>query len=298
MVNPVLVRLKRPSDGCRSFSPNPLAAASGSGDNYRIRVNLLPSSRKMNHLTSLRPKVKLERFDFSPCVLPGAEFEPKAEVILIDHETDDEALREGDPEAIANAKRILAGVRAAARPNASVGWYGWPFPLNENDVEPLARVFGPLLERADFLAPCCYVANAEDERTELRGYLFDECVARMSPRVTWEMERYGVVSEWTLDSQTRCDDRMIGDQIRACDRADCDAMYLWSGMDYRVNVAKKSAPFGHPLYQVVNECRAELLGNYGFRVYSWKPREVDREHALHAKRLAKRFADAWDAIAV
>lgn len=249
------------------------------------------------HYTNLKPPQALEGFQFSPCVAPGHEFNRRVDVILIDHENDDDALREGDPEAIAKAKRIIAGVRAAARPTARIGWYGWPFPLNEADVEPLAEVFGPLLELADFLAPCCYVGSNDDDRTELRGYLFDECVARMSHKVVWEMDRYGVVSDWTLDSQTKCTDAMVGDQVRAAVRADCDALYVWSGMPYRVGHAKKNVAFGHHLYGIVNECRAELLGNYWFQVYSWKPREVDREYQRHAERLAKRFAGAWDEIA-
>lgn len=249
------------------------------------------------HLTNLRPKARIDGFEYAQCLMPGHDVDVEADVILIDHEEDNDAIVEGDPKAIAEAKALIAGVRAAAKPTARLGWYGWPFPLEEADVEPLARVFSPLIELADFLAPCCYVGSKDDDRTELRGYLFDECIARMPHRIVWEMERYGVVADWTLDSKTQCTDAMVGDQVRAAVRADCDSLYLWSGIPPRVWAAKLKAPYGHPAYQAVNMARAELLGNYGFRVYSWGKREVDREYQRHAERLAKRFAGAWDEIA-
>lgn len=251
----------------------------------------------MLHLTNLNPRSLPKGIHFACCVRPQDDIPADARYVLIDHEADNDAIREGHRDAIDKAKSVIAGVRGKAA-GAQVGWYGWPFVMDEDDLEANAVAFKPLLELADFLAPCCYVGSATDENTEFRGHLFDECIGRMNSSRVLFMERIGVVCDWTLDSKHKCDDGQVAEQVSAANRADCDAIYVWSGLPYRVWAASLNVPFGHAAYDAVNRARGELLGTYGFRLRKWSSATIAAEYQREANRVANRFLREWNEQAI
>lgn len=245
----------------------------------------------MKHFTNLNPRSAIPAFAFAPCWMPHYPVSDRAKLLLVDHETDNEAIERGDPAAVAKAKEIFADARAKA-PHAQLGWFGWPFCLQQSEVPAKALAWADMVAMADYLAPCCYAGHAADTLIAKRGKWFDDCIAIMGPSAVAK-PRVGVVCEWTLDSKHRCTEAQIAAQIEAARIADCDCLYVWSGLPARIHAANMVAEYGMPSYDAINMARAELLGNYGFRIREWSASAVAGEYARVAKVICARFAKAW-----
>lgn len=240
------------------------------------------------HLTNL-PAVA-PSFFHAPCTIPafpGAS--TSATLVLIDHETDNDRLEAGDPDAVSSALAIIADYRRRY-PRAALGWFGLPFPREEAQVAPFAKSMEPLLAAADFVAPCCYSANASEtgDAVSGRGRLFAKCMALMHRNVR-RLPRFGVVCPWHLDSSAAAGTASLLAQCRASRAAGCRSLYVWDGVADRVRVASDHV---HPS---VNQARAWLLGSYGFRVTDWSdPSQIQREYERYAESTLRAFSFALD----
>lgn len=231
-------------------------------------------------------------FTFAPAFVPGEDFDRRAKYVMLDHETENGAIEDGDIDAIWRAIGVVASVCAST--TAKIGAYGWPYPREEGHVGKFADNFSPMLRYCHWLAPCCYVYSADEDadRPEYRGDLFARCVGWMGKSIA-SRPRWGVVSDWTNDSRSPCDDAMFLRQCRAARRAGCREIYVWSGMAYRVWAARMQVGPAHTAWMNVQRARTELLGLWNFAVSSWTPAEIDREYVAKSSAVLSRFLAAW-----
>lgn len=182
--------------------------------------------------------------------------------VLIDHESEDEAIGRGDPDAVRRA--ITAFEEAKAKTRAKLGWYGWPYPLNAQDEKRLARAFAPLVALADFAAPCCYVNG--DGNAPGRAVHWDNCVSSFlgtKPIIA-------VVSDGMLGRDGACSGEERAEQAEAARICRADGYYVWSGLPDRVRRVAQwlNSPWlndsSHPDYMTCRRARDELLNRWGF----------------------------------
>lgn len=222
----------------------------------------------------------------SPCIAPQTTEIPSADWVMIDHESEDEAIGNSDEQAIARAFGYLDALRKATK--AKLGWYGWPYPNNEDDIPRLAQAFDALLLEADWIAPCCYATG--DGRAFDRAKLCRSCLqwagASKKPCI-------GVVCPGLLNSERIATDAEIAEQVHAARTVGASSIYVWSSMDYHVWASTVNVDQGHPAYQQMHRSRATLMGKWGFSVPAWTPEAVGLEYRNKSRDILTAFARAW-----
>lgn len=237
---------------------------------------------------------------YAPCVAPYAQFPFESDMVVLDHEEDNGAIEMGVSDALRKAHEIVSDTRRRMRSGARLACYGWPFPRDVSQATAFAPLFAGLLRKADYLAPCCYAASADEEPDAIvrRGALYSECVARM-PREVWAKRRFGVVSDFPLDSGSPCSERQVRAQCLAARVAGCDSLYVWSGLPHRVWQATRVS-VDPQVRSAIRAARLMLDEKWGFDMAgrhgdpdAWTNDDIQRRYAAVAKRIARMFMNAW-----
>ena len=241
------------------------------------------------HLTTL--PIGIRGWTRAPSVALGTTEIPNAGWLMLDYENDNGILEEGPrneryADVIERATLELNRFRNLTR--ARIGWYGWPYPRNEEQAVTFAKHFGPIVRQADWLAPCCYAQHEPIE--ERYGELFALCVTAMQCK---KRPRFGVVSDWMLDSSRAVTWAEAVRQCRAARAAGCGSLFVWSGVDYHVWAAKLNHSDNPTVMDTINRSRATLLGSWGFRISEWTEANIEREHVRVGAQIVGMFAQAW-----
>ncbi len=241
-------------------------------------------------MTNLRAR---RGWTHTPCVhLLLTDKPTKSRYIAIDDgDRWDAKILNGDAEAIARAEKAFRKIRKL-NPIAKIGWYGWPFPLNEADVARWGTVeMSRLIVLADINFPCCY--SAGDGRAVERAKLADPMLVTNVPTVAF-------VCESLIDSSRFCTDDEIHEQCEAAHALGADSIYVWTGIAYRLwlmqvwrdNPAVCNDP-DNPIYQTVRGGHADLLGLYGVGCDPMDKRSCDEAEGRYADALLGKFSKAW-----
>lgn len=233
-------------------------------------------------LTNLPP---LNGFQHAPCVAPGTDVIAASKFVLIDHESDDALIEEGDDTAIARAGMIISRIRDVTR--AKLGWYNWPqvYRTDREHIANAASQFGPLVAKADWFAPSCY--SFRDGRTCERAAVYAECLAIVPAR----RPVIACVSDGiAVGEGGACTPEEIVEQVAAARVVGATGLYVWSGLEYRASIASMLVEQGHPAELHVQKARADLLGIWNFTIRSWDRKSVLAEYRRVSGNILTAFA--------
>ncbi len=239
------------------------------------------------HMTNIA--VTAQGWKTAPCLALGTTEFPASGHVMIDHETENGIIEDGQPNDVARvAARCNAEMlRIRNSTRARICWYGWPYPREESHVERFAARFGPMVSRSDWLAPCCYVSSSGGEIE--RGSLFRRCVTLMRCR---SKDAYGCISDWTLDSTRPVTDDEWILQCRAARAAGCVGVYLWTGMEYRVWASGHFSSVNPKVKDEAARAWAELLGMWGFTGLA-TAKNIESERRRVGVAMMRKAETAW-----